>query len=62
MSQTRCETGNWLLYPLTAIVVLQFFINLSPKAESIFLNAYCIFVLFAHIHFGVGVVRNQIQN
>ncbi|CAD5122824.1 DgyrCDS11228 [Dimorphilus gyrociliatus] len=62
MSQTRCETGNWLLYPLAALVILQFFVKLSSSVENILLYAYCIIVLISHIHFGVGVVRQMAEH
>ena len=55
MSNTRCQTFNWLLIPLFAIVVGVLTMRLGV-IELYLLFAYTIFVVAAHIHYGIRVV------
>jgi ethanolaminephosphotransferase len=55
MSNTRCEAFNWLLIPLFAIVIGVSTMHLGV-IELYLLFAYAIFVVAAHIHYGICVV------
>jgi len=56
MSNTRCPSFNWLLIPLCAIVVGVLTMRLGV-IELYLLSAYTIFVVAAHIHYGIRVVH-----
>jgi len=55
MSNTRCQSFNWLLIPLLAIVVGVLTMRLGV-IELYLLFAYTIFVVAAHVHYGIRVV------
>ena len=55
MSNTRAQSFNWLLIPLFAIVIGVFTMRLGV-IELYLLLAYTIFVVAAHIHYGIRVV------
>jgi len=55
MSNTRCPSFNWLLIPLCAIVVGVLTMRLGV-IEVYLLFAYTIFVVAAHVHYGIRVV------
>jgi len=55
MSNTRCQSFNWLLLPLFAIVIGVLTMRLGV-IELYLLCAYTIFVVAAHIHYGIRVV------
>ena len=55
MSNTSCQTFNWLLIPLAAIVTGVLTIPLGI-IELYMLWAFTIFVTAAHIHYGICVV------
>ena len=57
MSNTRCQAFNWLLIPLFAIVVGVRTMHLGI-IELYLLFALTIFVVAAHIHYGICVVIN----
>lgn len=54
MCHSRCELINWLFWPLIVGIVVCF--N-QPYLESTILHAVLTLVVFAHIHYGVCVVR-----
>jgi len=56
MSNTRCHGFNWLLVPLMGIVAGVLTMRLGVM-EVYLLVAYTIFVVAAHIHFGIHVVK-----
>jgi len=55
MSNTRCQSFNWLLIPLFAIVIGVLTMRLGI-IELYLLSAYTIFVVAAHVHYGIRVV------
>lgn len=55
MSNTRCQAFNWLVIPLAAIVIGILTMRLGV-IEMYLLFAYTIFVVAAHIHYGICVV------
>ena len=55
MSSTRCDAFNVLLVPLVAIVVGVTTLKLGTM-EAYLLVAYAIYVLAAHLHYGICVV------
>ena len=55
MSETKCERFNALLIPLAAAVAASF---LVPSLEGAILYIFFGIVFFAHVHFGVSVVRD----
>lgn len=61
MSNTRCELINWLLVPLFSIVLTLCVLSLGVL-EFYILTAYLIFVMAAHIHFGVSVVKEMCEH
>ena len=56
MSNTRSPSFNWLLIPLCAIVVGVLTMRLGV-IELYLLFAYTVFVVAAHVHYGICVVR-----
>jgi len=61
MSNTRCEAFNWLLIPLFAIVIGVSTMHLGV-IELYLLFAYAIFVVAAHIHYGICVVKELAEH
>ena len=56
MSNTTCDAFNWLLLPLFVLVVGVQTLSLGVT-EVYLLWAYTLFVIAAHIHYGICVVR-----
>ncbi|KAI0219463.1 Ethanolaminephosphotransferase 1 [Lamellibrachia satsuma] len=56
MSDTTCEVFNWLLLPLIVLVVGVQTLTLGIT-ELYLLWAYTLFVIAAHIHYGICVVQ-----
>ncbi|KAK2167669.1 hypothetical protein LSH36_25g01019 [Paralvinella palmiformis] len=61
MSNTRCQTFNWLLMPLMAIVFGVCATNLGVT-EYYLLWAFTIFATAAHIHYGICVVQQLAEH
>ena len=59
MSDNTCETFNWLLLPLMMLVVGVQTLSLGVT-ELYLLCAYTLFVVAAHIHYGICVVGNTL--
>lgn len=55
MSSTRCEPLNWLLLPLT-LVILAVMSGLPSRTEILLLYLLTGFITLAHVHYGVRVV------
>lgn len=60
MSDTTCEVFNWLLLPLIVLVVGVQTLTLGIT-ELYLLWAYTLFVIAAHIHYGICVVCNTVM-
>jgi len=58
MSNTTCDAFNWLLLPLFMLVVGVQTLSLGVT-EVYLLWAYTLFVIAAHIHYGICVVRTR---
>lgn len=61
MSSTRPELLHWFLFPL-ALVVYAAISGLLGWAEEVVLAAFTALVTAAHVHYGICVVRGQLQN
>jgi ethanolaminephosphotransferase len=61
MSNTRCQAFNWVLIPLAAIVIGILTMRLGV-IELYMLFAYAIFVVAAHIHYGICVVKELAEH
>jgi ethanolaminephosphotransferase len=61
MSNTRCQAFNWLVIPLAAIVIGILTMRLGV-IEMYLLFAYTIFVVAAHIHYGICVVHELAEH
>lgn len=62
MSCTRCEAVNWLLVPLAASVGLIFLSTSVAALEITLLKMLTLLATFAHVHYGVCVVRQLCQH
>ncbi|KAL7864188.1 hypothetical protein AOLI_G00156080 [Acnodon oligacanthus] len=56
MSNTRCQPLSWLLLPMAVVVLLVFF-GVVQQSEIVVLYVWTAVVIFAHIHYGVSVVK-----
>ncbi|KAI4894368.1 hypothetical protein NFI96_022187, partial [Prochilodus magdalenae] len=56
MSNTRCQPLSWLLLPMAVVVVLVFS-GVVQESETVVLYLWTAVVIFAHIHYGVSVVK-----
>lgn len=61
MSSTRPELLHWFLFPL-ALVVYAAISGLLGWAEEVVLAVFTALVTAAHVHYGICVVRGQLQN
>lgn len=59
MSNTRCQPLSWLLLPMVAVVLLA--VTGVFANETLLLYLWTAFVILAHIHYGVSVVRAHTQ-
>jgi len=59
MSSTRCESFNWLLWPVSVGVLAVFGARLNGGQEAMLLHVLVVLVTIAHIHYGVCVVREM---
>lgn len=57
MSNTRCQALNWLLLPMTLVVLLA--VAGVVTNETLLLYLWTAAVILAHIHYGVSVVRTH---
>uniref|UniRef100_A0A3Q2ZH57 Ethanolaminephosphotransferase 1 n=1 Tax=Kryptolebias marmoratus TaxID=37003 RepID=A0A3Q2ZH57_KRYMA len=55
MSNTRCQPLNWMLLPMTAVVLLAVTGVLSNETTLLYL--WTAAVILAHIHYGISVVQ-----
>ncbi|KAL8184951.1 UNVERIFIED_CONTAM: hypothetical protein K2H54_033255 [Gekko kuhli] len=59
MSSTRCQPLNWMLLPLTMVILITMS-GLALQYETLLLYLLTIVITVAHIHYGVCVV-NQLS-
>ena len=59
MTSTKASNFNWLLLPYMATAVLSIATNLG-NMELVLLYTLTVFVVCAHVHFGVNVVSTII--
>lgn len=62
MSSTRCEVVNWLLVPLSASVAAIFVSDTVRRHEVELLCLLTVVAIFAHVHYGVCVVRQMCRH
>jgi ethanolaminephosphotransferase len=62
MSSTRCEVFNWLLFPLSLLVLGIFGVASIRQNEHQLLTLLTAFVTLAHVHYGICVVRQMCQH
>ncbi|KPJ18457.1 Ethanolaminephosphotransferase 1, partial [Papilio machaon] len=56
MSEQRCEVFNSLLWPLMAAAVMSTY---QPALQHLLLHSVLLVALFAHLHYGICVVRQM---
>ncbi|KAK4036833.1 ethanolaminephosphotransferase 1 [Daphnia magna] len=62
MSNTRCELFSWLLLPVGAIVAAALMLPSSLHLELPLLYGLTAFTFFAHVHYGVCLVRQMCRH